>query len=50
MIWNHTLGKVSGSMYADPINTIHTSQKQTKYVLKEELEGVITCIGLTVHQ
>ena len=29
-IFNHTWGKVSGSMNADPINMIHKSQKQTK--------------------
>ena len=26
-IWNHTQGQVSGSMNADPMNIIHTSQQ-----------------------
>ena len=36
---NHTQGQVSGSMNADQMNMIHTSQQSTKYVLNEELEG-----------
>ena len=39
MICYHTQGKVSGSMYADPINIIHISKQSEKYGLDEELEG-----------
>ena len=38
-ICNNTLGKVSGSMNADSINMMHTSQQSTKEDLNEELEG-----------
>ena len=38
-ICKHTQGKVSGSMNADPINMIHTSQQSTKEGSEEELEG-----------
>ena len=38
-IFYHTWGQVLGSMYADPINMIHTSQKSIKYVLNEQLKG-----------
>ena len=31
--------KCSGSIYADPINMIHTSQQATKYGLGKEIEG-----------
>ena len=34
MILNHICGQVSGSMYTDTINMIHTSQQSTKYGLK----------------
>ena len=33
----HTRGQVSGSMYADTISMIHTSQKSTKYGLNKEI-------------
>ena len=38
-ICNHTPEQVSGSMYADPISIMHTSQKSTKEGLNEEIEG-----------
>ena len=34
-IFNHTRGKFSESMNADPINKIHTSQKSTEEVLNK---------------
>ena len=37
----HTQGKVSGSMNANPINKIHTSQQSTKEVPNKELEGYL---------
>ena len=37
---NHTLGQVSGSMNADPINMIHTGQKPLKYGFNKELVSV----------
>ena len=39
MIWKHTQGKASGSMYADTIKMIHISQQSTKDGLNKELEG-----------
>ena len=38
-IYNHTQGQVSGPMYADPINMIHTIKKSTNDALNEEHEG-----------
>ena len=38
-IFNHARGQFSGSVNADPVNSIYTSQKSTKIGFCEELEG-----------
>ena len=38
-IFNHTQRKNSGSMNADLVNAIYTSQQSTKIGLREQLEG-----------
>ena len=41
-IFYHTREQVSGSIYADPINMIHTSQQSTIKGLKKDFEGGFT--------
>ena len=48
-IFNYTWGQVLGSMSADSINILHTSQQSTKEVLKEELEGYFRSIPLKLE-
>ena len=38
-IFNHIRGQVSGSINADPINMIYTSQHSTKEGLNQSFEG-----------
>ena len=49
-ICNHTLGEVSGSIYADQTYMTHTGQKPTKMAWTNNLKEIRTCIGFTVHQ
>ena len=46
---NRTWGQVSGSMNADPMNMIHTSQQSTKEGLNNELEGYFRPITLNLQ-
>ena len=49
-ICNHTRGQISGSINADQIHMIHTSQKSSKEGLNEELEVYFRSITLKLQR